>query len=216
MLPCQELLGEGISNGGRGIEALQLNGQLGTDSNADLLGHLADCVPTYGGIRTDGLSFDERDFLVTKIAKMFEGQPRGTLVIQDDVGQAFDSLMPCDRDSRQTKFLLDGRVGGDEALDASRQKHLRVGLQELWIVPVDHGEEKIIVFAQIFFDAADHHRAIGVADFFGDHANRIGSLQAQCAGKKVRPVIECLRGFDDAILCVRGDGTRRGRIVQSG
>ncbi len=184
------MLAEGISNGRRGIDAVELDGQLGTDSNVELLRHLADRVPTRGRIRTDGLAFDKGDFFVTEIAKVLERQPRGALVIQDDVGQAFDALMPCDRDGRQRKLLHQGRVGGDEALHASRQKHLRVGLQQLWIMPMDHSEEEIIILAQVFFDAANDHRAIRVADFFGDHANGIGSLQAQGARKKVRPVIQ--------------------------
>ena len=41
---------------------------------------------------------------------------------------------------------------------------------------VNHGEEEIIVLAQIFFDTADHHRAVGVANFLGDHADRISSV----------------------------------------
>src|SRR6266851_1683157 len=216
MFPCQEFLGEGISNGGRRIDALELDGQFGANANAELLGHKADRVPTNGGIRTDGLTSNEGDFLVPKIAKMFEGQPRGALVVQDDVGHAIDALVPCDRDGWQSKPLRDGRVRGDEALHAARQKHLRVGLQEPGIMPVDYGEEEIIVLAQEFFNAADYHRAIGVADFFGDHANRIGSLQAQGACKKVRPVIECFCSFDDAAFCMRGNGTGGGRIVEGG
>jgi len=42
---------------------------------------------------------------VTKIVKMFEGQPRGTLVIQDDVGQAFGALMSGNCNGRQSKLL---------------------------------------------------------------------------------------------------------------
>jgi len=148
MLPSQELLGEGKPNAGRRIEALQLDGQLGTNTNAELLRNLADRVPTHGGIRTHGLSLNEGDILVTKIAKMFEGQPRRTRVVENDVGHAIDTLMPRHGDGRQSQFLREGGIRGDEALHASRQKHLRVGLQELRVMPVDHGEEEIIVLAQ--------------------------------------------------------------------
>ena len=81
---------------------------------------------------------------------------------------------------------------------------------------VDHGEEEIIVLAQVFFDPADHHRAVGVANFFGDHPDGISSFQSQSACKKVRPVVERFRSFDDAILGVLGDGTRGRRVVQGG
>src|SRR5205807_6109801 len=81
-------------------------------------------------------------------------------------------------------------------------------------MPVDHRQEEIIALAQIFFDTADHQRAVGVANFFGDHADCVSSFQAQSARKKVRPVIERFRGFDDAILGVLGNGTRRSRVIQ--
>src|SRR5882762_11962475 len=216
MLPGQELLGEGISNAGSGIETLELDGQLGTNANAELLRYLADRVPTHAGIRTHGLASNEGDFLVTEIAKMFEGQVRGARVVQDDVGQAFDAAMARDGDGRESKLFAERCVRGDEPLDASRQKHLRVGLQEFRIVTVDHGEEEIIVLAQIFFDSANHHRAVGVANFFGDHANGVGTFQAQSASKKVGAVIERLGGFNDAIFCVLGKGARGGRVVQGG
>src|SRR6266481_224825 len=76
MLPCEQLLGEGIANGRGRIDAFELGGQFRANANFELLGYFADCVPTHGGIRTDGLPFDEGDFLVTEITKMFEGQPR--------------------------------------------------------------------------------------------------------------------------------------------
>src|SRR6266513_1518568 len=75
------------------------------EPNAELLGHFADRAPAHGGVRANGLSLDEGDFFVTEIAKMFEGQPGGTLVIQHDVGQTFDSLVSCDRDGWQWKRL---------------------------------------------------------------------------------------------------------------
>ena len=190
-----------------------MDSQLGTNADAELLSNLADRVPPHGGIRTHCLPLDESDFLVAEIAKMLEGQVRGARVVQDDVGQAFDPLVAGDGDRRESKLFGERCVSGDEALDSTRQKHLRVSLQELRILTMDYGEEEIIVLAQVFFDAADHHRSVRVADFFGDHANRVSALQAQRAGKKVRPVIERLRGFDDAILCVRGDGTCGGRVV---
>src|SRR6266513_372719 len=105
MFPRQNFLSEGISDGGRRINDIELDGQLGTNANAELLRHFADRAPAHGGVRANGLSHDEGDFFVTEIAKMFEGQPGGTLVIQHDVGQTFDSLVSCDRDGWQWKRL---------------------------------------------------------------------------------------------------------------
>src|SRR5213592_436710 len=47
-------------------------------------------------------------------------------------------------------------------------------------------------------------------------AEGISSFQSQSARKKVRPVVERFRSFDDAILGVLGDGTRGRGVVQAG
>src|SRR2546428_1429972 len=94
MLPCEELLGEGIANAGGRIDAFELDSQLGANANFELLCYFADSAPTHSGIRADGLTLDEGDFFVTEIAKMFQGQPCGALVIEDDVGHVFDAFMP--------------------------------------------------------------------------------------------------------------------------
>src|SRR5882762_1788432 len=73
MLPRQELLGEGITNGRGRIDAFELRGQFGTNANFELLGYFADCVPTHGVILTDGLLSYEVAFLMTEITKMFQG-----------------------------------------------------------------------------------------------------------------------------------------------
>ena len=48
------------------------------------------------------------------------------------------------------------------------------------------GEKKVITFSQVLFDAADDGRAVGITDFLGDYANRVGALVTQGAGKEVR------------------------------
>src|SRR5260370_22900056 len=88
-------------------------------------------------------------------------------------------------------------------------------LQQLWIMPVDYRKKEVIILSQIFLDAADHHCAVHIANLFGDHSDRVGSPQAQGAGKKVGPVIQHLRRFDNAILCMLRDGARRRGIVES-
>src|SRR6266567_8293557 len=87
-------------------------------------------------------------------------------------------------------------------------------LQQLWIMPVDHRKKEIIILSQIFLDAADHHCAVYIANLFGDHSDRVGSPQAQGTGKKIGPVIQRSRRFDNAILCMLRDGARRRGIVQ--
>ena len=68
-----------------------------------------------------------------KTSKMFERKSRGALVVQDDVGHLLDTLVSRDRNRWQGWFLRDRSVRGNKTLDAPRQKHLRIGLQQFWI-----------------------------------------------------------------------------------
>lgn len=146
---------------------------------------------------------------------MLEGQASGTLVIQDNVRYSLDVPMPRDGYGRQRHLLVQRSVGRDEDFHTPCQKHLRVCLKQLGIVPVNHGQEKIVVLSQIFFNPANDHGALRIANLLGDDANRVSSLQAQSARKEVWPIVQHLRCLDDAILGVFRDGTCRRGVVQS-
>src|SRR5216683_211012 len=124
---------------------------------------------------------------------MFQCQPCCSLVIQHNIGHAFHALMPCHRHRRQRQLFHDGRVCRNEAFHPARQEHLRIGLKQLRIMPVDHCQEEIVILSQVFFNAANDHRAVSIANLFRDHANRIRSLQSQSARKKIRSVVQFLR-----------------------
>jgi len=140
MFPGQELLGEGISNAG--VESKpRVEWSARDECECRVAAPLRRSRPAHAGIRTHGLASNEGDFLVPRSRRCSRAR-RGTRVVQDDVGQAFDAAMARDGHGRQSKLFAEGGVRGNEAFDASGQKHLRVGLQELWIVTVDYVRKK--------------------------------------------------------------------------
>src|ERR1700736_899604 len=111
-------------------------------------------------------------------------------------------------------FLCDGCVRSDESLYTARKKHLRVSVQKLLVMPVDYRQKEEIVLPQIFFNTADDHRSIRVANLLSDNSNGIGALQAKGAGKIIGPVIQFLGGRQDPLLGACGDGSRCGGIIK--
>ena len=98
--------------------------------------------------------------------------------------------------------------------DSAGLQDVRILPQQLRVVMVDNGHEEVLVLAESGFDAADHHAAVGIADFRGDDADRECALLAQRTGEEVRVIIEFARRGDNAVLGVLGNGFRVGRIVQ--
>ena len=70
---------------------------------------------------------------------------------------------------------------------------------------VDDGEEKEIVLAENGFDTADDGGAVGVANFFGDHAHGESALDAEGARQEIRAIVELAGRFEDAVAGVFGD-----------
>src|SRR5215469_5485941 len=79
---------------------------------------------------------------------------------------------------------------------------------------VNDRQEEVIVLSQVFFNPADDHGAVGIANLFGDHANGVGPLQAQSSREEVWPVVQRLCCFNNAVLGVVRDGTCSGGVVQ--
>ena len=137
----------------------------------------------------------------------------GALVVQHDIGYALQLLVTSNGYGWQCQFFGKGCVSSDEALNASRQEHLRVGLKQFRVVPVDYRQEEVVVPSQVFFNATDHHGAVGVANLFSDDPNRVSSLESQGSREEVGPVVESLRRLDNAILGVFGNRAGSRRVI---
>ena len=76
-----------------------------------------------------------------------------------------------------------------EAFYPALKQEMRIGIEEICVVPVSHRQEKETMLSKISLDSTDDHRAVGVADLLGDNSDCEGALDTKRTGKKVRPII---------------------------
>jgi len=79
-----------------------------------------------------------------------------------------------------------------------------------------HSQKEEIALAQHFFNAANDDRAVRVANFLQDHANRKSSLHAQTSRQHVGRYFNSRAAARILWRVVSGDRTRRRGIVQHG
>src|SRR5579872_1912411 len=124
--------------------------------------------------------------------------------------------MASNGNGRKRGSVLNRSIDGDDALDPALRENVRVSIQKLGIVAVDHRQKEVIALAQVLLNAADDPRTIGVANLFGNDTNGVGALVAESTGEKVRTVVEFLGGRVNAVLGFLGNGASRGGIVEDG
>lgn len=137
---------------------------------------------------------------------MLQDEPGGAVVIEDDVGDVGDVLMAGDGNGRKDGLLVNGGVNCNDAFGAAGKKQLGIGAHELLVMAVDDGEEEEIVLAEFGLDAADEICTVGVADFFGDDADRVAALDAKGAREEIRAIVEFAGGLENALPGVFGNG----------
>ncbi|MGA7631882.1 MAG: hypothetical protein WCB11_14050, partial [Terriglobales bacterium] len=57
--------------------------------------------------------------------------------------------------------MFDAEGKPDDAL-ADLQQQLRILAQHMLVMPMNHGQEEVIHFPKVSFNAADHRRTIGI------------------------------------------------------
>src|SRR5579885_2216608 len=112
--------------------------------------------------------------------------------------------------------LINRCVHGNEALDAARGEQVRIGLQKFFVVAMGIGEEEIIFCAEVLFDSADDERAVTVADFLEDDADREGALHAQGTGEEVGAVVQFARCLKNSLARALGNGAGSRGIIEDG
>ena len=75
------------------------------------------------GVGAEGLALDEGDLAVAELVQMAEGEVRGALVVEDDVGDAGQLGVAGDEDRGQGKRRVEMRVDGEDAVDAAGAEH---------------------------------------------------------------------------------------------
>src|SRR5580700_2264040 len=127
-------------------------------------------------------------------------------MIQNNIRYPFHTAVTGDSDGRQRHMMINGRVHGYEAFDASVQEKVRIGVEKLGVVAVRHGQEKEVLLPEVSFYSADDQRTIKVTNLLGDNSNHVGAFYPQVAGVETRPVVQLASRGEDALLCVQGYG----------
>jgi len=114
-------------------------------------------------------------------------------------------------------FFWNRSVNGYEPFDASRNQEIRICLQQFLVVTVRDSQKEKITLAQKLFDAADDDRAVRVANFLQNHANR---KKFFCTRKLLASMLgryfSSARRGQNSLPCRLRNGTRRRGIVQHG
>src|SRR5580698_968793 len=147
---------------------------------------------------------------------MLQSKLGGATLVQDDVGDSLDRTVASQSHGRQGKRLGDGGVYGDKAFDTPLEQELGIAFEKFAVVAVGHGKVEKTLFAKKTFNATDDHGTIRVANFRGDHTNRKGSLHAESARQKIRPIIQLPGSGEDPVFGVLGHGAAGRGIVKDG
>ena len=117
--------------------------------------------------------------------QMVQRELRGLLVIQHDICDPCHWMVSGHGYRGDGGRFLHGGIHGDEALDSARKEQLRVTGHQLGIVPVDHGQKKVVALLEVLLDGADDLRAVGITDFRCNYADSESTPKPQRARKKL-------------------------------
>ena len=106
--------------------ALELEAQSGSNRYPLLARNFKQVSPPFRGIAAKLLTTDEYNSLMAKRLEVSQDQLCSAAMIKDDIGDAFDRSVPCNRDGRNWIGVFQRRIYSNEALDASAKKHLGI------------------------------------------------------------------------------------------
>lgn len=118
-LGSQECLCRKASDIGSVRNIFKLNDELRVDGEIQLGGDLPDGVPARNGVGAESRPAKESDVAVTKVEQVLQYEPRGVVVIEDDVGDVGDLLMAGDGYTGESGLLVNGGVNGNDPFRAT-------------------------------------------------------------------------------------------------
>ena len=186
--------------------ALELNDKVGIDGQAKIAGDLFDAGPTHLGVGAEFLAFDKGDLAMAEMEEVFESDLSGSLVVEDNVGDAIDVVVTRDGDYGNGKIEVPWSVGGNEAIDGTLEEHAGIFVDKIRAVAMASNEIKVTFLQEIIFDAAHDRGRVTIADLGYDDTNGKAALRAQGTGKEVGAVFEFASGGEDAIFGLLGNG----------
>ena len=160
-----------------------------------------------------GGAFHEDDAAVAEVVEVLEGEQRGEIVVEDDVGVALDAGVAGDGDDGGIDLLIERGVDEEVAVDRALGEQARVLVEEVGFALVADDEVQVSGLHEVLFDAVHEHGEVAFAEL-GDHdADGEGLSGAERAGDLVGPVVEPPGGFEDALPGGGGDGRGAGGVV---
>ena len=189
----------------RGRFALQLNRQVVVHGQAEFVRCRAHRLPTYLGVGTEDLAFDEGDPPMAKTRKMIEGQARSAAVIQRNICDPGQMLVSRNRDDGHGNSCLVERVYKDETFDGALLQQTRILVDQIVAVAVADDKIKIAFLKKVVFDARENKRCVAFTDFGYDHSNRKAALLTQHPRHDVWAIIQFASRRTNPRLCVVGN-----------
>src|SRR5258708_12082956 len=149
-----------------------------------------------------------------KSQQMLEGHSHASLLVQYDVSYSLEGLVTGDGDCRQRQGFLQAGVHGDESFLPPLQQKLRVFTQHGCVVPMNDGQEKVIVLPEIGLNSANDQGPVSVPDLLDDKSDGVGALLAQRSCQEIWTIVQFLGCRLDPLPRALRYGARSRAIVQ--
>ncbi len=134
---------------GSGDAKLELHDQLGRHDQLEIASDGHQAVPAIVGVGAVAAAAHECDLAMAELVEVAQGKLGGALLVEDNVGDAFNFAMAGDNDGGQSaEALLESRIDKDEAFDGAIQKEARILLDEVGLATVTRGEVEVALLDQ--------------------------------------------------------------------
>ena len=209
----EEIADDGVAKlGGQGV-GFEIDAELGVDGDAYTRGHGHDAFPAEVGIGYLGLAFYEDDAAMAEVVEVLEGNECGVVMVEDDVGVAFDFLVSRDRDDGRAELFVEGSVDDEKAVDGTLGEETRVLVDEVLLALMGDDVVEVAGLQEVLFDAVHEHGEVAFGELGNDDADGEGVAGAERTGDGIGAVVEALGGLEDAVARGGGDGRGPGRVV---
>ena len=209
--PLDESAGGLMAGFGAGLDAFELDDELGVYGDVQFSTDFADGIPAGGGIGTEALPLDEGDATVAERGEVIEGVACSGEVIEFNGDDTFAVLVTGDGDNRNRKIDIYGRIDGNNAFDGAGEQQARVAHEEIGAMAVTDDEVEVFLLQERIFDAPKYGGGVAFADFRDHDADGEAAFVAELACDGIGFVIEESGCLEDALL-----GLRRNAVLVAG
>ena len=199
-----------------GDAKLKLHDKLGRDGQLEIAGNRHQAIPAIVRVGAVAAAAHEGDLAVSELVEMAQGKLGGALLVEDDVGDAFDFAMAGDDNGGENaEALFKRRIDKDEAFDGAIHEKSRVLFDEVGLAAVARGEVEIALLDKVLFDAAEDLHRVAVTEFGNEDADGESLALAQGPCKKAGAIVELGSGLRNAVAGFLRDGADSGGVIQT-